>query len=172
MKAAVVAALVALTLTACGTLQNGPVQRIHVASEPAGATVTADSCGVVGEKKQETPAVFFVSRRAKNCTLRVAMDDYFPASIVLRRERSPNAADNLTPLRELCAPDVAECDDFTDVAVFGALGATFAGLGYGVDYATGGLYQQTPSRINVQLKPRFTPEEAAGEADIADNSRK
>ncbi len=155
----------AFVLTACGTVQNGPMQRIHVNSDPEGAVVTAKGCGMVGpDERRVTPTVLFVSRRATGCTVRVAMDDYFPQHVSLTRKHSSRSDGNLAVMDLACAEG---CAGVGEALVDGLAFMALAGAGYTIDYATGALYELQPSRLHVTLVPRFA---AAEEAEPAEES--
>lgn len=153
MKTLLLAAIVALNVTACATVQHGPVQRIHVESEPSGAEVLTTLCGPGSTKKALTPAVIWVSRRAERCTLLFSADGYESDRVVLTRAVADESLDNLE-FFEICAEDVLDCDDAWPFFFFGGL---LAGTGFGVDAVTGALFEQQPADVFVRLQPLEGP---------------
>lgn len=147
--------LTALALSACATVAHGPNQKIAVASEPAGATVTV-ACGSAPKTTAVTPATVLVERAATNCILTLSKPGYEDAQVVLERQVSRATGAN-----------------HAVGGFFGIIGALFslashgdphpgydigsgvaAGTGEFVDYATGAAYKQVPSNVTVRLTPR------------------
>lgn len=153
MKALVLAAVLALNLAACATVQHGPLQRVHVDSEPSGADVLTTLCGPGSTKKARTPGVIWVSRRAERCTVLVSADGYESERVVLTRAVANEYFDNLSWL-EICGPDALDCVDDWPYFFFGGL---LAGTGFGVDAVTGALYEQQPDDVFVTLEPLPEP---------------
>lgn len=140
-----------LTLTACATVQHGPVQRIHVDSEPQDALVSTSDCGPGATKQVRTPGVVWVSRRAERCTLTFLSRGHYTERVTLRRELAQEFFDNAGVAAEMC------CSHSDDWLGWLLLGGLFAGTGFAVDTATGALYQQHPSKVFVNLEPVEEP---------------
>lgn len=140
-----VAAVLLLTLTACATVQHGPVQRIQVDSDPQGALVRTADCGVGATKEVRTPDVVWVSRRAENCTLTFLMRDYYTERVTLRRKVSDEFFGNADVAAEMCC-----ADGWLGWLLIGGL---FAGTGFVVDTATGAMFEQEPSDVYVTFEP-------------------
>jgi len=134
----------ALNLAACATVQHGPVQRIAVDSEPAGAVVYTEDCGPGSTKEVRTPGVIWVSRRAERCALTFTAPGYELERVELTRAIAEEYLENLD-LLDLCAD--ATCDDFFFIGGF------LAGAGFGVDALTGALFEQQPNDVFVSLVP-------------------
>lgn len=144
MKRALILAILALNLAACATVQHGPVQRIPVDSEPAGAVVYTEDCGPGSTKEATTPGVIWVSRRAERCALIFTAPGYDLERVVLTREIAEEFIENLD-LLDICAD--ATCNDFFFIGGF------LAGAGFGVDALTGALFEQQPHDVFVSLVP-------------------
>ena len=82
------------TLTACATVQHGPVQRIAVDSEPQGALVRTAHCGPGATKEVRTPGEIWVSRRAEHCTLTFTARDHYAEQVTLHRELAEEFFEN------------------------------------------------------------------------------
>ena len=145
MKPLLAAALL-LTLTACATVQHGPVQRIAVDSEPQGAFVRTAHCGPGATKEVKTPGVVWVSRRAEHCTLTFSARDHYAEQVTLERK----VADEFFENAEMGVDIAAESDGWLGWLVIGGL---FAGTGFAVDTATGALFEQRPYEVFVNLEP-------------------
>jgi hypothetical protein len=144
--------LLLLMLTGCATATQGPLQRIHIDSDPQGATIRAKQCGVsIGA--METPATLLVSRRATRCEISLHRSNYEPVSVLLSRKWSERMEGNYS--REM---EINSADDLA-LAAFVAMG--MAG-GFLVDVVMGATYELDPSRVFVELVPEFLPEEEAG----------
>lgn len=143
-----IAILMTLALTACATVQHGPVQRIAVDSEPQGALVRTSLCGPGSTKEVRTPGIVWVSRRAERCTLTFSEHDYYPEQVTLQRELSEEFFENADAAAALC------CDGPGDWSDWFFLGAFFAGTGFAVDTATGAMFEQHPHDVFVHLQPR------------------
>lgn len=139
------AALVAIALTGCATVQHGPVQRIDVDSEPRDAVVRTSDCGPGSTKEVRTPGVVWVSRRAEHCTLRFSAPGFYAETVTLRREMAEEFLDNVNVIGEIGYWD----DSLTGLL----LGGLFAGTGFAVDGATGAMFQQHPSAVVIELEP-------------------
>ena len=140
-----VAALLLLTLTACATVQHGPVQRIHVDSEPQDALVRTSECGPRATKEVRTPGVIWVSRRAERCTLTFLSRGFYTERVTLQRKVSDAYLGNVDVAAEMCC-----YDGWLGWLVVGGL---FAGTGFAVDTATGAMYEQHPSDVYVTFEP-------------------
>jgi hypothetical protein len=134
-----------LTLTACATVQHGPVQRIHVDSEPQNALVRTSDCGIGASKEVRTPGVVWVSRRADKCTLTFTSEGHYAEQVTLHRQMAEEFFDNAEIAADLCC----ESDGWLGWFVAGAV---VAGTGFAVDSATGALFEQHPSDVFVNLE--------------------
>jgi hypothetical protein len=142
-------ALLALSLTACGTVTHGPLQRIQVESEPAGARVNADHCGSPKSGQLYTPATVWVSRRATRCKLTLRLDGFEQRSVMLHRRLSDKFAENTTPARDICAPGL-ECG-LTEFLVTGLMAGLAIGTGFAVDSVSGAMYEQRPYVVAIDF---------------------
>jgi len=146
---AVIAGLFVLAFARCATLDHGPMQRIHVDSDPAGATVQTKSCGPGSTKVATTEAVVWVSRRATRCTLTITAPGFEPETVSLHRTISDDFHDNARIAGDFCDDGSFDCTHLSDfvAAIF------FAGTGFGIDAATGAMFQLEPSHLYVELAP-------------------
>jgi len=149
MKRALLAALL-LGNVACATVQHGPMQRIPVGSEPPEAIVRTEQCGPGSTKETKTPGVVWVNRRAERCTLTIVAPYYEAATVVLERAIAPEFYDNI----DLAADTLSGPADWG----FFLLGGFLAGTGFGVDAATGALFEQHPHAVFVELELSATAE--------------
>jgi hypothetical protein len=141
------AAALTIALTGCATVQHGPVQKIHVDSEPQDALVKTSDCGIGSTKEVRTPGVVWVSRRADKCTLRFSAPGHYTETVTLHREVADEFLQNVNVVGELCCWD-------TDNSLTGLLlGGLFAGTGFAVDGATGAMFKQEPSALLIELEP-------------------
>lgn len=145
-----------VTTTACGTLDNGPLQRVHVASDPSGALVEAAGCGgsSAGSQKR-TPATLWVSRRATTCIVTVSLPGFQPETVCLTREVSGAVDGNLNAIGSACSPD-ENCRQPADTVRSVLAGALASAVGIGIDALSGGMWEQVPSRVSLKLS--CTPE--------------
>jgi hypothetical protein len=139
------AAAMTIALTGCATVQHGPVQKIHVDSEPQDAVVQTTDCGVGSTKEVRTPGVVWVSRRADKCTLRFSAPGHYTETVTLHREVAEEFLQNVDVVGEMC------CWDSTLTGLL--LGGLFAGTGFAVDGATGAMFKQEPSAVLIELEP-------------------
>jgi hypothetical protein len=147
-----VAVVVMFTLTACATVQHGPVQRIAVDSEPQGAIVRTTDCGPGSTKEARTPDVVWVSRRAERCTLRFSAPGHYAETVMLSRKVADEFLENIDIAAEVC------CWGPGDFLPWLFLGGLFAGTGFAVDGATGAMYEQEPNEVFVELEPASEPQ--------------
>ncbi len=139
-----------LTLTACATVNHGPMQRIAVDSDPSGATVRTRDCGPKSTKLVKTPSVIWVSRRADRCVLTFGAPGYEYKSVPLHRKVSEQIFENLTLVNDLC--DIS-CNSLSDWWAYSLAATLLVGTGVGVDALSGAMYEQEPSQVLVELSP-------------------
>lgn len=137
-------------LTACATAHHGPMQRVAVESDPAGAEISLQHCGAFATERAATPAVVWVSRRATQCTVAVSKSGYKPVCIRLDRHVAPQFTANTAALTTMCG-DVFECNHASDLALAGFVGGTLAGAGMATDAVTGAMFELRPSLIHAVL---------------------
>ena len=140
--------------TGCATIDRGPMQRVSIQSEPAGAVVELEECGTQREDFR-TPVTVLISRRVKRCTIIVTREGYEPARIMLERRRAAPApgTSGVEVAEAICGPGIVDCSDLTDLLVLGAVGALGWGLGKGVDAIAGANYELEPREVWVELRP-------------------
>jgi uncharacterized protein YcfL len=136
--------------TGCSTLTQGPLQRIEVVSEPAGATVEAADCGT-RIAPQQTPATVTVRRQARRCEITVSHQGYWKQSVQLTRKVSESVEWNLLALEAACS----DCGSASVVLTAAALGVAAAGLL--IDAGSGAMYELEPARLFVRLEPLDQP---------------
>lgn len=140
--------IAALFLARCATVSHGPMQRIHVASEPARASVELSRCGAGSSRSAKTPATILVNRMATLCTLTFTLPEYGSRTVPLIRRWSPAIEENLELVDDLCGDD---CNSPSEVAGALLVGATISAMAFGVDRMTGAMYEQNRSAIVVNF---------------------
>ena len=158
------ATLAALLSAACATFENGRTQDVVIESDPAGAIVETERCGIEA-RDLRTPVTLEIPRRVERCTVLVLQDGYVPVRIFL--QRGPAGVATAEPIfGTLCGGDLSDCNSVTDVVVMGTLGTILYGISKGVDAATGANYQLEPSYSMIELQPdEATPPAAASNED-------
>ena len=134
----------AFVLTACTTVQNGPMQKILVDSEPRGAAVTLNNCGAMATKTVTTPAIAWVSRRSTQCRLTFRKPYYEVQTIRLNRHTSPNM-DAYGTTADII---LDTSDSFGDFAV---IGAAILLPSLAVDAASGSMFELQPNDVLARL---------------------
>jgi len=142
--------LMLLGLTACATVDNGPMQRIEVFSDIEGAEVRAERCGKYSTKIAATPAVVWVSRRSTRCTLEVAAEGYETEVVRLRRFKA-GAGSYLAGLSELCGEELKNCNSLTDVVAMSMFATLLFVPSIVVDSAFGSMFEQDPRTVEVRF---------------------
>lgn len=145
-------------LTGCATIERGTRQRIHVVSEPSGASISTEHCGLAGGTVGSTPATISVSRRSSHCAITVMKPGY----------------------RSATAPLVRQFDPFAEVGVnygipaspqmFGPLlawGSLVLG-GIVVDSVTGAAFVMKPEEMRFRLYPNDDVEAKAGTPELSE----
>ena len=66
----------------CATIDRGPMQRVHIATDPEGAAVELTRCGVK-DTDLKTPVTVFIPRRVKRCSILLLHEGYEPARVML-----------------------------------------------------------------------------------------
>ena len=147
----IAAIVLAAVLTGCATVDHGPMQRIYADSDPVAATVRTKDCGPGSTKVAKTAAVVWVSRRATHCALTFTAPGFESRTVTLHREMSDRTFDNARGVADFCDGDVLDCNSLSDFFAAIFLGGLVAGTGFGVDAATGAMFEQHPSNIHVEL---------------------
>jgi hypothetical protein len=143
-----VSVVVLTAFTGCATVQHGPVQRIRVDSDPAGATVTPLRCGVAA-KRATTPGEIWVSRRSTRCALQFEREGYYAEKVFLDRAVAPETEEFEVDLCEGMG-----CESF-GAFLFGMAGSLVAlGTSLAVDAASGARWEQHPSEVLVPLQKK------------------
>ena len=154
---AILAGLFVIAFMRCATIDHGAVQRIQVDSDPL-ATVRTKHCGPGSTKVAETPGVVWVSRRAKRCTLTFTAPGFEPQTVRLARAVSKKTFDNVH-FADLCDGEALDCWNTSDFFLALFLGGFLAGTGFGIDAATGAMFEQQPSHVDVELVEESPEEE-------------
>lgn len=141
-----VAAVLAMTLTACATIDHGPMQRVYVASDPPGAEVRLSKCGTIASKEATTPASVWVSRRADRCRVTFHLGGHEPREYALTRRV---ALDRSLVFTDLCNDTL--CDSLGDVAVMITASLALAAVGLSIDAVSGALFEQEPAELFVDF---------------------
>ena len=145
-KAAV--SLVLLLSMGCSTLDRGPMQRVFIETDPAGASVDLTRCGVRHEELT-TPVTVLVPRRVKRCSILLHHEGYEPARVMLERKRAENPAYFIETVDTLCG----SCDSLSDFVFSVAFGGLLWGAARGVDKMAGSDYVLVPREVQIALVP-------------------
>jgi hypothetical protein len=157
--------LAALSLR-CASIAHGRYQRVAVRSTPSGAQV-AVNCGDAPASPGVTPLDIWLRRGAEKCTITLSHSGYADRTITFTRATSGVAWANAAPgLVVGVAAGAAAALPFggTQGSVNNALlGGTAVGSGIGlaVDRATGAIFRQIPSEVDVTLDAPVTSATAA-----------
>lgn len=135
-------------IAACGTISHGPMQRIDVTSDPSGAVVRTSGCGMRAVSFT-TPGHFWASRKATHCTLRFSADGHEPFEMTLKRKASDDAD------VEVGAVVTEVLHSPSDVVESVFFAGAILGTSLAIDWATGGLYELSPSDFEVFLEPEY-----------------
>jgi hypothetical protein len=149
--------LASLTLR-CASIAHGRYQRVAVRSTPSGAQV-AVNCGDAPASPGVTPLDIWVRRSAEKCAITLSHPGYADRTVTFTRATSGVAWANAAPGLVLgVAAGAAAAVPFggTQGSVNNALlsgTAVGSGLGLAVDRATGAIFRQIPSAVDVTLDP-------------------
>lgn len=146
MRSAV--SILLLVSMGCSTLDRGPLQRVHIATDPEGAAVELTRCGV-RETDLKTPVTVLIPRRVKRCSILLHHDGYEPARVMLERKRAENPAYFIETVDTLCG----SCDSFSDFFLSLAFGGLIWGAARGVDKMAGSDYVLEPGEVEIALVP-------------------
>ena len=135
--------LIALAFVGCATVGNGPMQRVYVESAAPGTTVKLHGCGVLSTKTAVTPATVWVSRRSTQCRLLFRVPGQEDQSYRLIRHVSRRMRGYGDVLDDFC-PD---CNSATDLVEMSLVYAALLVPSLAVDFATGSMFELSPSRI-------------------------
>jgi hypothetical protein len=146
----------------CATVQRGPMQRVLIETDPAGASVELEECGLKDEERT-TPVTIFIPRRVKRCSVLLLHDGYEPARVILQRRRAePVPTGGAAVAEGIC--DLAECDSLTDLFVAVTVGGLIYGVSKGVDAVAGSNWELEPGSVQITLVPeRHAHSEASAE---------
>lgn len=149
IRSQAISVVLTLMFTGCGTLQRGPLQRVRVDSDPPGATVATERCGLRPDPPPTTPATIWISRRAKECTIRVSKDGYLPVASRLERR--------LDPVYDFDSgsTEVNSLEEFVGILFLWTAGLLVSSA---VDGVSGAMFVVEPSQLFVTLEeePRDT----------------
>jgi hypothetical protein len=149
----VVSALILASLSArCATISNGPVQRVHVDSNPSGATVETSECGPGSTMSATTPATISVSRRATRCQFLLKKPGFHDRTVSLTRHLSRDIDGRPKILGLWCA----ECGS-AEMILMSSAYVMLLVPSLAVDFATGSMYELAPPRKVVDLRPASAP---------------
>ena len=149
---AVASSLVLALLSArCATMSNGPVQRVHLDSNPSGATVETRQCGPGSTMSATTPATISVSRRATRCRFVLKKPGFHDRTVTLTRQLSRDADGHPKILGLWCA----ECGA-AEMILMSSAYVMLLVPSLAVDFATGSMYELAPPRPVVDLRPART----------------
>ena len=132
----------------CSTLDRGPMQRVSIETDPAGAAVDLTRCGVKHEERT-TPVTVLIPRRVKRCSILLHHEGYEPARVMLERKRAENPAYFIETVDTLCG----SCDSFSDFFLSLAFGGLIWGAARGVDKMAGSDYVLEPREVQIALVP-------------------
>jgi hypothetical protein len=152
-------ALVLATLTLrCASIAHGRYQRVAVRSTPSGAQV-AVNCGDAPAGPGVTPLDIWLRRSAEKCAITLSHSGYADRTITFTRARSSVAWANVAPgvvvgfvAGAAAAAPFGGTQGSVNNAVLGGT-AVGSGIGLAVDRATGAMFRQIPSAVDVTLDP-------------------
>ena len=147
MKKAIL--LLTAVLAGCATVERGPLQRVYIETEPAGASVELEDCGASSDDRQ-TPLTIMVPRRVTRCSVLIFRDGYEPARVMLERRRAPQVMSG----GEVFSAILDESDSLEEFVGVAILGGVAYGISKGVDAIAGANYQLEPRHVQVALVPR------------------
>jgi hypothetical protein len=145
------ASFLALALAGCATVGNGPLQRVYVESAAPGTTVRLQKCGVLSTKSAVTPATVWVSRRSTQCRLLFSVPGQEDQSFRLTRHVSRVMRDYGEMFSDWCRGDMKNCNSSDDLLFMGIASAVFLFPALAVDFATGSMFELSPSRVSHDL---------------------
>ena len=140
--------LLALLTMRCATLSNGPTQRVHVDSIPSGSTVRLSGCGPLSAESFVTPTTISVARRATQCSLRFSLPGYQERVVRLSRQLSRDVDGRPKITGNWCAG----CGT-AELALMSWAYVLLLAPSLAVDFATGSMYELSPPRSVVELRP-------------------
>jgi hypothetical protein len=157
MRKHLLLALTLATLTLrCASIAHGRYQRVPVRSEPSGAHV-AVNCGDAPASPGVTPLDVWLRRGAEKCAITLSHTGYVDRTITFTRAKSGVAWANVAPglLVGVTAGAAAAMpfggnQSSANNALLGGT-AVGSGLGLAVDRATGAIFRQVPSAVDVIL---------------------
>jgi hypothetical protein len=159
MRKHLLLALVLASLTLrCASIAHGRYQHVAVRSTPSGAQV-AVNCGDAPASPGVTPLDIWLRRSAEKCAITLSHSGYADRTITFTRATSGVAWANVVPGFVVgVAAGAAEAVPFgsNQGAVNNALlggAAVGSGVGLAVDRATGAIFRQIPSAVDVALDP-------------------
>ena len=144
--------LIALLVSACATVGNGPMQRITVDSNPRGARVRLYNCGAMATKTATTPAVVWVSRRSTKCRLRLSVPGEEEQIVRLSRHVSRNMKGYSEVASEIWGPNGPVYEGPDDFFFVGIVSTAVIVPSVAVDAATGSMFELTPSRVYIDFQ--------------------
>jgi hypothetical protein len=159
MRKHLLLALILASLTMrCASIAHGRYQRVAVRSTPSGAQV-AVNCGDAPASPGVTPLDVWVRRSAEKCAITLSHPGYSDRTITFTRATSGVAWANVAPglvMGVVAGAAVATPFGGNESSANNALvGGTAVGSGIGlaVDRATGAIFRQIPSAVDVTLDP-------------------
>ena len=155
--------LLLLLSMGCATIGRGPMQRVLVETEPAGASVELEDCGVRNDERT-TPVTILIPRRVKRCSMLLHHEGYEPARVILQRRKAEPVPTGAIIATELCGDALENCNSLTDVLVVATFGSLFYGVSKGVDAMAGANYELEPRHVLIPLVPEESVE-TAGQSD-------
>ena len=142
-------AVLAVSLTACGTMLHNPREAVQVGSNPSGAKATVTCDGGVRDSGV-TPARLVFPRRANGCRLRVEMTGFRPATVALERGYSGGYFANIAAaaVGVFGAISGGSHQFKTLSGAIGAIGLT----GFFIDRWNGRAFSHDPEEVIVELE--------------------
>jgi hypothetical protein len=155
----------AFLASGCASIFHGTTQKIQVVTDPPGATAIA------GTERVTTPGTLHVPRKAKSAEIRIEKEGYVPQTVRLARRISGLVWTNLgwgvagvfldfayAKASVLTASRSSrENRDDLQVGGFG-----FTGLGFAIDFRSGGAYRLEPRTVVARLEGEQPPPPVVG----------
>ena len=142
-----------LLASGCASVFHGTRQKVEIFTDPPGATATA------GDQQVTTPGVLHLPRKVKNTEIRIEREGYASKIVTLERRTSGLVWLNVVGIPAgvvggySTASHSGILGGYNESVTGGAVGAAATGLGFLVDYGSGGAYRLDPARIVVRLEP-------------------
>ena len=143
------AAIAILISTGCATVNHGPIDRVPVSTDPAGAEVAVE-CGRASRGPFTTPVVLVLSPKADDCRIHLTKAGYHAQTIEFQSYPRQSVWWNLLPSALGVLSLVAQADEASGLEAAG--GAILSGVGFAIDGRNGSMWTLEPKGVDVKLQ--------------------